>query len=234
MNYQTYRYHSKKKFKNRVGLHGLALRFGFVSLITCFLKSHSPQAHNTRRTTNTGWSDNLWFWKFPCSSLNSASQALLARPKSGVQQTILCGERVFHSTNRLSCFFWKSLGAQKEGELGQRRKERSPFEKITLLDYRSWKLVCNFAPGDQTANQECCQEQNGIPNKLAMSKKPIQHRIKADKENKFIQPTLSEFLITCTSFSHRRLSSSTGTVERRKNESHFINLLLVQTPKNVI
>lgn len=123
----------------------------------------------------------------------------------------------------------------KEGELGQRRKEKSPFEKITLLDYKSWKLVCNFAPGDQTANQECCREQNGIPNKLAMSKKPIQHRIKAHKENKFIQPTLSEFLITCTSFSHRSLSSSSGTVWRRKNESHFINhLLVLRTPKNVL
>lgn len=151
--------------------------------------------------------------------------------KSGFQQTTLCFEEVFHSTNRLSCLLLKSLCTQKEGELGQRRKEKSPFEKITLLDYKSWKLVCNFAPGDQTANQECCREQNGIPNKLAMSKKPIQHRIKAHKENKFIQPTLSEFLIMCTTFSHRSLSSSTGTVWRSKNESHFINLLLVQTPK---
>lgn len=151
--------------------------------------------------------------------------------KSGFQQTTLCFEEVFHSTNRLSCLLLKSLCTQKEGELGQRRKEKSPFEKITLLDYKSWKLVCNFAPGDQTANQECCREQNGIPNKLAMSKKPIQHRIKAHKENKFIQPTLSEFLIMCTTFSHHSLSSSTGTVWRSKNESHFINLLLVQTPK---
>lgn len=104
-----------------------------------------------------------------------------------VQKTALCFEEVFHSTNQLSCLLLKSLCTQKEGELGQRRKQKSPFEKITLLDYKSWKLVRNFAPGDQTANQECCWEQNGIPNKLAMSKKPIQHRIKAHKENKFIQ-----------------------------------------------
>lgn len=159
----------------------------------------------------------------------------MARHKLGIQQTVLCFVQIFQSTNRLSCLLLKSLCTYKEGEVGQRRKEKSPFEKITLLDYKSWKLVCNFAPGDQTANQECCWEQNGIPNKLAMSKKPIQHRIKAHKENKFIQPTLSEFLITCTSFSHRSPSSSSGTVWRRKNESHFINhLLVLQTPKNVL
>lgn len=116
---------------------------------------------------------------------------------------------------RLSCLLLKSLCTQKEGELGQRRKEKGSFEKITLLDYKSWKLVCNFAPGDQTANQECCREQNGIPNKLAISKKPIKHGIKAHKENKFIQPTLSEFLIMCTTFSHHSLSSSTGTVWKK-------------------
>lgn len=61
----------------------------------------------------------------------------MARPESGIQQTILYFEQVFHSTNRLSCLFLKSLCTQKEGELGQRRKEKSPFEKITLLDYKS-------------------------------------------------------------------------------------------------
>lgn len=136
-------------------------------------------------------------------------------------------EQIFHSINRLSWLFLMSLCSQKGGEGREGRKKRkSLFEKITLVDYKSWKLVCNFALGDQTANQECCQEQNGIPNKLAMSEKPIQHRIKAHKENKFIQPTLSEFLIMSISFSHLSLSSSTGIVWRGKNESHFINHLI--------
>lgn len=57
------------------------------------------------------------------------------------------------------------------------------WEKLHCWPSSSWKLVCNFAQGDQTASQGRCQEQNEIPNKLAMSEKPIQHRIKAHKEN---------------------------------------------------
>lgn len=144
----------------------------------------------------------------------SKSHFFLLKNESRAFSKLHCVLKKFFILQVILLTFKVSLHT-KRGELGQRRKEKGSFEKITLLDYKSWKLVCNFAPGDQTANQECCWEQNGIPNKLAISKKPIKHGIKAHKENKFIQPTLSEFLIMCTTFSHHSLSSSTGTVWKK-------------------
>lgn len=68
------------------------------------------------------------------------------------------------------------------------RQEAGPGENALELSYtpppfQHLKAGCNFARGDQTASQGRCQEQNEIPNKLAMSEKPIQHRIKAHKGN---------------------------------------------------